>query len=146
MLRAPQKTKTLKSKPIDVLASFAYTVNMATLGGHIRTVRLESGRSLRGLAAGVGISPAHQSDIEHGRRMPSDEVLKAIADALDIPLADLKELDPRLDPSTYEWIQETPEVVQVLRAVRERFDDPAEKLRDIHAELLRTGKRDKGAR
>jgi hypothetical protein len=78
--------------------------------------------------------------------MPSDEVLKAIADALEVPLADLKELDPRLDPSTYEWIQETPEVVQVLRAVRERFDDPAEKLRDIHAELLRTGKRDKGAR
>ena len=119
---------------------------MPTLGEHLRALRLESGRSLRALAAEVGISPAHQSDIEHGRRMPSDEVLEAMADALDVSLADLKELDPRLDSSTYEWIQETPEVAQVLRAVRERFDDPAGKLRDIHADLLRTGKRDEGAR
>jgi hypothetical protein len=71
--------------------------------------------------------------------MPSADVLTSIADALQVPSAELKALDPRLDQDVYAWIQETPEVAQVLRAVRERFDDPVGKLRDIHADLLKTG-------
>jgi transcriptional regulator with XRE-family HTH domain len=69
---------------------------MKSLGERIRELRDEKDLSLRELCKKAGqISPAFLSDIELGRRHPSDHVLKAIAKALGTTFDDLKEYDAR---------------------------------------------------
>lgn len=69
---------------------------MKSLGERIRELRDERDLSLRELCKAAGdISPAFLSDIELGRRHPSDQVLKDIAKALKTDLAALKAHDTR---------------------------------------------------
>ncbi|KXK05261.1 MAG: HTH-type transcriptional regulator SinR [Acidobacteria bacterium OLB17] len=69
---------------------------MKSLGERIRELREERDLSLRELCKKAGdISPAFLSDIELGRRHPSDQVLKEIAKALKTDLAELKSHDTR---------------------------------------------------
>lgn len=50
------------------------------IGDRLRAQRVESlKRSLRQVAAELDITPAHLTDIEKGRRTPSDELLMRIA-------------------------------------------------------------------
>lgn len=66
-----------------------------SLGERLRELRLEAGISLRKLAEAVGKSPPFISDVELGRRFPSDEVLRAIARVLVVDFDDLKKYDHR---------------------------------------------------
>jgi transcriptional regulator with XRE-family HTH domain len=67
-----------------------------TLGQRIRELREAKDLSLRDLAKKLGgLSAAHLSDIELGRRFPSDELLANMADKLDTTLADLRQYDSR---------------------------------------------------
>ena len=68
---------------------------MKTLGERIRERREELDLSLREFAKQVNCSPPFISDIEHGRRFPSEQVLEAMAQALRLKLAELQKLDPR---------------------------------------------------
>lgn len=68
---------------------------MPTLGQRIRELREQKDISLREMAKKLDISAAFLSDIELGRRYPSDEVLKQIAKALHVKFDELKQLDPR---------------------------------------------------
>ena len=51
--------------------------------------------SLRELAKKVGVSAAFLSDVELGRRYPSDKYVSELAKALDTPLQELKQYDTR---------------------------------------------------
>lgn len=51
--------------------------------------------SLRELAKQVACSPPFLSDIEHGRRFPSEQVLADIARVLGLEIGELRKLDPR---------------------------------------------------
>lgn len=66
-----------------------------TLGEHIRELRETLDISLRELAEKLKLSPAFVSDIELGRRFPSDKVLAEIATALKTTVEDLKQYDTR---------------------------------------------------
>jgi transcriptional regulator with XRE-family HTH domain len=68
---------------------------MMTLGQRIRELREEKDLSLRELAKKLGVSAAFLSDIELGRRFPSEKVLVSIAQALDTALEDLRQYDTR---------------------------------------------------
>ena len=69
---------------------------MKSLGERIRELRDEMDLSLRELCRKAGdISPAFLSDIELGRRHPSDQVLRAIAKALGSTIEELKVYDNR---------------------------------------------------
>lgn len=68
---------------------------MMTLGERIRQLREDKDQSLRELARAVGVSAAFLSDVELGRRFPSDKHLAAIARALDTTLDDLEAYDTR---------------------------------------------------
>src|SRR5712692_5511260 len=69
---------------------------MKSLGERIRELRDQKDLSLRELCKKAGdISPAFLSDIELGRRHPSDEVLKHIARVLGTNFGELKEYDNR---------------------------------------------------
>ena len=55
----------------------AYVAN-GQFGAQLRAARKAAGFGLRELARRVGISPPFLSDIELGRRLPSDDVLLAL--------------------------------------------------------------------
>ena len=50
---------------------------------------------MRELAKRIGISSPFLSDIEFGRRFPSEEILAKLATALNVPLEELKQYDTR---------------------------------------------------
>lgn len=69
---------------------------MKTLGERIRELREEKDLSLRELAKKVGgLSAAFLSDVELGRRYPSDKVLADMARALGTTVEELRRYDTR---------------------------------------------------
>ena len=68
---------------------------MKTLGERIRELREERDLSLRELAAKIEVSAAFMSDVELGRRHPSDKHMVAVARALETSLDDLQQFDTR---------------------------------------------------
>lgn len=79
------------------------------MGPFIRRRRDELDLSLRELAKKLNCSPAFISDIELGRRHPSDKVLTEIARILKVKVEDLREMDVR------------PPIEEIKRAAQ---DDP----------------------
>src|SRR5437016_8287491 len=70
--------------------------NVKTLGERIRELREAHDFSLREFAKHVGdLSPAFLSDIELGRRFPSEKVLAKMARALEVKIEDLLKYDTR---------------------------------------------------
>jgi transcriptional regulator with XRE-family HTH domain len=73
------------------------TMYMNILGERIRELRDLQDLSLREFAKKLDdISPAHISDIENGRRNPSDDLLQKMAQVLGATFEELKKLDSRL--------------------------------------------------
>jgi transcriptional regulator with XRE-family HTH domain len=68
---------------------------MTTLGQRIRELREDRDQSLRELARSLDVSAAFMSDVELGRRYPTDEMLVKIAKKLRVPVDDLRALDSR---------------------------------------------------
>ncbi len=66
-----------------------------TLGRRIRELREEHDFSLRELAKKLEVSAAFLSDIELGRRYPSNRVLAKIAQILKTSVEELREFDTR---------------------------------------------------
>ncbi len=70
----------------------------------------------------IGASAPHVTDIELDRRRPSPELLVRIAEKLGVPLSELEALDARLRPDVKEWMEERPEVSQLLRRLKDAPD------------------------
>lgn len=70
-------------------------MTMQTFGQRIRELREKKDLSLRELAKKIGISAAFLSDVELGRRYPSEKVLIGVAQYLDTTIEDLREFDTR---------------------------------------------------
>jgi len=67
-----------------------------TLGDRLRQLREERDLSLRELAKHLGeVTAAHLSDIEFGRRYPSDELLAKMGRFFRVSEAELRALDTR---------------------------------------------------
>ena len=67
-----------------------------TLGERLRELRQAQDLSLRDLAKRVGdVTAPYLSDIELGRRYPSEVNLQKLADVLRTPVEELRALDPR---------------------------------------------------
>jgi transcriptional regulator with XRE-family HTH domain len=66
-----------------------------TLGEFIRAKRDETDLSLRELARQLEISPPFLSDMELGKRYPSEPVMAKLAEFFHIPIEELKLLDHR---------------------------------------------------
>src|ERR1700756_4021879 len=66
-----------------------------SLGQRLHELREKADLSLRELSKKVGISGPFLSDIELGRRFPSEEILAKLASALNVSLEELKQYDNR---------------------------------------------------
>lgn len=93
-----------------------------TFGERIRELRLERNLSLRQLADRIDKSAPFLSDIELGRRFPSEGVLRAIAKELQVKLTHLKEYDHRESITTLkELSMEDPEWRLALRTTTDQI-------------------------
>lgn len=114
--------------------------NKVTLGQRIREVREAADMSLRELAKEVGISAPFLSDVELGRRFPSDENLAALAKALKISADELRNLDTRdTAQEAKKLIEMSPNLGFAFRSVMDRVkggelsaEDVAEKLKQLY--------------
>jgi XRE family transcriptional regulator, fatty acid utilization regulator len=69
-------------------------VDVRVVGAHIRHERRARELTLSELAAAVGSSPSHLSQIENGRREPTLRLLSALATALGVPTEQLLRPEP----------------------------------------------------
>ena len=69
---------------------------MKTLGQRIRELREDRDQSLRELARSLDVSAAFMSDVELGRRYPTEELLTKIAKKLRTTVDDLRAHDSRV--------------------------------------------------
>ena len=102
---------------------------METLGTFIRRARDEKDISLREFARRLGVSAAFASDIELGRRFPSDDMLEKIAEVLDSELTTLRRLDTRTPVDDLKRLSENdPTFGLAFRTLVERKVDPSDLL------------------
>ena len=68
---------------------------MKTLGEHLRELREKKDLSVTQLAKRIKVTPPFLSDVDLGRRHPSEDVLGKLAHELDTTVADLQKHDSR---------------------------------------------------
>lgn len=122
-------------------AYIAY-VKQESLGATIRRLRLEADYGLREFAGLVEISAAYQSDIEHDRRVPTDDVLRRTAEILgrrvNTNFEVLRGISPRLDAEVRDVLEKSPEANQLLREVKKTGRPIGEVIRELQEHLRRT--------
>ena len=103
------------------------------LGDKIRELREEQDMSLRELAKKLeGGSAAHLSDIELGRRLPSESLLRQLAEKLGVSYGELDVLDSRAPIETLKRKSEqNPVFGYALRRMVENDIKPDELLKFI---------------
>ncbi|MDE3099496.1 MAG: helix-turn-helix transcriptional regulator [Verrucomicrobiota bacterium] len=92
-----------------------------SLGEKIKELRLKLDLPLRELARRIKISAPFLSDIELGRRLPSEEVLRALAKELRVAYEELSKLDVRTPLSDLKQMaHENPSWALAFRKVAEQ--------------------------
>ncbi len=133
-----------RDSPLFAESANMWNMKTADLGQELRRLRQEAGLTLRGLAATLGVSAAHLSDIEHNHRRPSDDLLRKIARALRKAGATFDSLEPLatgLDPATREWAASTPGVRTLLRTLKQSGQQPLDILPALEKIVRRKGGR-----
>lgn len=95
-----------------------------SLGQKIKELRDAADLSLRELAKTLGVSAPFLSDVELGRRFPSEEVLAKLATALSVPLEELRQYDSRQPVADLKrMIENNPRLGFAFRTVVEDMKD-----------------------
>ncbi|WP_342709907.1 helix-turn-helix transcriptional regulator [Bradyrhizobium sp. B124] len=103
-----------------------------TLGQKIRERREEFDLSLREFAKKLDCSPPFISDVEHGRRFPSDPMLEQMAKLLKLDAAELRQHDPRAPLDELKRMTERdPSYAFAFRTLLEKKPTPEEILRFV---------------
>lgn len=94
---------------------------MKTFGETIRKLRVAQDLGLREMATKVGISPAYLSRIERDKESPPrPEIIKEIARVLAADPDVLFRLSSSTDPEVASYLHDRPEVMMLLRYVKEK--------------------------
>lgn len=91
-----------------------------TLGDVLREARVAADVSLRTLAAELKITPSYISDIENDRRVPSEEVLRQLADHFRLKFDDLMALAGRVGEDAERHLRREPAVGHLFRRIAEK--------------------------
>jgi transcriptional regulator with XRE-family HTH domain len=106
------------------------------MGQKLRELRERSGLSLRELAKAAKVSAPFLSDVELGRRFPTDETLALIARKLRIASADLKKHDHRSAIMNLKRMAEgTPSLGAAVRALLDQVHSGAITPAELAAKL-----------
>ena len=113
-----------------------------SLGQRLHELRDRADLSLRELAKKVGISGPFLSDIELGRRFPSEEILAKLARALNVPLDDLKKYDNREPIADLKRLMDSnPKLGFAFRTAVEKVKSGELTAEDIIAKLGKSSKK-----
>ena len=97
---------------------------------------------MRELAKKIGISAPFLSDIELGRRFPSEEVLGKLADALNVSLDDLRQYDNRAPIADLKRLMDSdPKLGFAFRTAVEKVKSGELTAEDIIARLTKSPRR-----
>ena len=111
-------------------------MELKSLADVIKQSREKLGLSIRELARLTEVSAPFLSDIELGRRFPSDEVLVRMAKTLKLPVETLKQHDTRVSISSLKkLIDSSPTWSFALRTVAERASEGKLKPEDLLKKL-----------
>lgn len=103
---------------------------MKTLGEYLRELRENKDLSVRELAKRLGVSAPFLSDVELGRRHPSDDVLSKLAREFDTTVVELRRHDARAPiRELRRMAANNPAMGFALRKVVEDEVDPEDLLR-----------------
>lgn len=114
-----------------------------SIGEKLRVQRVEVlEKGLREMARFLDIAPAHLTDIENGRRSPSEELLVKLAKAYKLPEPDLRSGFAKPETIVSELASESPiaaeKVPELLRSARgltaEQWDRLIKQARKISSE------------
>lgn len=90
-----------------------------TLGDEIREARIKAGIRLRAFAEELNLAPSYLSDIENDRRVPSEEVLKRLADKLNLEFDHLMALAGRFGEKAERYMKRNPTAGVLFRRISE---------------------------
>lgn len=96
----------------------ANTRDAKTLGDVIREARTPKG-SLREYAKKLGITPSYLSDIENDRRVPAEDVLRKIAELLELGFAELMARAGRFGEDADRYMRKHPTAGVLFRQLSE---------------------------
>ena len=103
---------------------------MKTLGEYIRELREKNDLSLREFAKRLNLSAPFVSDIELGRRYPSEDVLEKIAKTLGVSTEELRSYDTRVPISELKkLVKSSPAYGIALRKLADKKISPEEIIR-----------------
>jgi transcriptional regulator with XRE-family HTH domain len=116
-----------------------------SLGQKIKGLRDAADLSLRELAKKLDVSAPFLSDVELGRRFPSEDVLAKLAKALAVPVDELRQYDTRQPVAELKkMIERNPGLGFAFRSVVEDMKD-GKLTPEALAKRLLEGKRKKNA-
>jgi transcriptional regulator with XRE-family HTH domain len=122
-----------------------YRAYMAqTFGRWIRDSRVALRKSLRDVAGKLDIAPSYLSDIEHDRRVPSEEVLRGLAKELSLDFEEAITRAGRVGDEAEQYLRQIPEARVLLRRASEAKLS-AEDLKKLIARVGDLSKRNKPA-
>lgn len=108
-------------------ASVRYTAHMAnpkSFADRVREARLAQHLGLRELAKLLDIAPSYLSDIEHDRRIPSEEVTKGIARVLKLNFDELMSSAGRFGAEAERYLKKNPTAGALFRKISEgKFEE-----------------------
>lgn len=113
---------------------------MRSFGETVRELRTAQDMGLRETALKVGISPAYLSRVERCKeRPPSADVIKALARVLAADPDVLFRLSSSTDPEVTEFLQGQPDLMALLRFLKEHDASETEiqRLKEVAEELVR---------
>lgn len=90
-----------------------------SLGDRLRVGRALLKKTLRQLASEVGNTAAYLSDIENDRRVPSEDVLRALAKALELDVDDLMASAGKIGDQADQYLRRTPQAGVLFRRLSE---------------------------
>jgi transcriptional regulator with XRE-family HTH domain len=90
-----------------------------TIGDVIHDARAKLKLSLRDVTKKLDITPSYLSDIENNRRVPSEEVLRKLADLLRLDYDDLMARAGRFGNDAVRYMMRTPAVGVLFRRLAE---------------------------
>ena len=121
------------------ISAYIADVTRESLGQAIRRLRLAADYRLREFAILIELSAAYLSDIEHDRRIPTEDVLGSIARVLGkrvkVTYEELRSLSTRLESDLQRMVQQNPEVGQLLREVRKTGRPARDVIRELQEHL-----------
>ena len=95
-----------------------------SLGEVIRKARVAKGWTLREFAKKAGITPSYQSDIENDRRVPAEDLVRRVAELLDLHFDDLMARGGRLGVDAVRYMSRTPAAGVLFRKLTEANAPP----------------------